>query len=97
MFDATIVTQLIPTILVLIVGWALYQRLRRRTGPGTRDDYVKRHPDTVRNGRVHCHNCGTSSLHVRGIGRTFFTRNLINAHICRQCGTVLYRSVAKNI
>ena len=56
--------------------------LGRRTRGGTLDDYLKRHPEARRNGRVHCHNCGGNSLHVLGIGRTFWARDLINAHIC---------------
>ena len=87
--------QLLPLILLGFVGWKLYGFFKRRGKDDTLDGYLKRHPDARRNGRLHCHNCDGNSLHVRGLGRTFWSKDVINAHICRQCGTVLYRSVSK--
>lgn len=62
-------------------------------GAESLDDYKRRHPECVKNGRVRCYRCGSASIYLYrwGYGPGWIT----NLHLCRQCGTNLYRSTIK--
>ena len=65
-------------------------RLLTYTRKNSLDDYQKRHPGLVENGRVACHSCGGRSIFFRNEGKALIYR--LNSHVCRTCGTELYRS-----
>lgn len=54
------------------------------------DDYKSRNPDCVKNGKVTCKNCGANDMFLRVAGGG--PGVVLNSHVCRQCGTELYRS-----
>lgn len=64
----------------LLAYWLAYASLP------TFDEYRRRHPDLVKNGRCRCHSCGGDRVFLHTLD-AFHRR-----HVCATCGTVLYRS-----
>lgn len=56
----------------------------------TFEGYKQLHPSHIRNGRVSCYSCGGAGVTIRRIGNGL--GYILNSHVCRQCGTELYRS-----
>ncbi|ERP98968.1 hypothetical protein Q666_16840 [Marinobacter sp. ES-1] len=57
----------------------------------TIDDYRKAHPESFEGKEFKaCHNCGDRSIWVKQMGITRY--GIHNQHICRTCGTALWRS-----
>jgi hypothetical protein len=52
--------------------------------------YTAANPSCVRGGNVTCRSCGASNIYLRRRGNGFLY--ILNSHVCRQCGTELYRS-----
>lgn len=79
-------------IFAIIVSVFLYQARRFKTFTTGRsfEDYKREHAANVSAGRVTCFQCGGNSLYLRNRGRGF--GRVLNSHVCRQCGTELYRS-----
>lgn len=75
-----------------IFGLVVYKTLSFTNGR-TFDDYKNNHGANVKNGRVTCYSCGSSSIYLRRAGNSLI--NILNSHVCRQCGTELYRSKTK--
>ena len=91
MTDIDYFTFLIIALPLLIGADSYYQyRSRYRRHP-TFEEYRSRHPGLVTRGRVECHSCGGSLLHVRGLRNAVDTRK---THYCTTCGKPLYRSKA---
>ncbi len=53
------------------------------------DDYIRAFPDAVKAGGVKCCKCG-GGIYVRKAGIGF--GEILQSHICNQCGVELYRS-----
>lgn len=53
-------------------------------------DYKEAHSANVRGGKVTCCSCGSDSIYLRRLGTGF--GSVLNSHVCRQCGSELYRS-----
>lgn len=92
MSDHDVFMNLIFLGLVYGVGYWIWF-VRRGDSGDSIEDYLERHPKTLRHGRVHCYRCGSGSIYLRPVGSG--GRTVINAHICRQCGTKLYKSVTR--
>ena len=73
----------------LIIAVALFS-LGSYGATDTFEDYRAKHPDAVHKGRVHCYQCGGGSIYLRRAGNV--PGRVFNTHVCRQCGTTLYRS-----
>jgi len=74
---------------LLIAPIAAYQRVVFEDYP-TVDAYLKDHPDAQRGGGgLACFKCRSGSMYLS------FWRGLGAVHICRSCGTHLYRSSGK--
>ena len=56
----------------------------------TLDEYLQRHPDCRRNGRIYCYCCGSANIYLYRWG--YGPGWIQHLHICRQCGAKLYRS-----
>ncbi len=54
--------------LVYGVGYTIWFVLRGDSGDSI-EDYLERHPKTLRDGRVHCYRCGSGSIYLRPVGR----------------------------
>ncbi|CAN7781958.1 hypothetical protein LJR175_008181 [Variovorax sp. LjRoot175] len=81
---------IVPLVmLALLVAWIISDRLKLRKERG-RDYqwYLGEHPGALKNGRVHCHNCGSPRLSVQRL----MNRTFLRSHVCGQCGTTLYHS-----
>jgi hypothetical protein len=59
----------------------------------TFEDYKRKYPECFKHGRVTCSACGGTSIYLRKVGEGLGF--IINAHVCRQCGTDLYRTPSK--
>ncbi|MEW6645818.1 MAG: hypothetical protein AB1450_01290 [Pseudomonadota bacterium] len=80
---------LLPLIVLFAVFWFLFVR-RRGKAPISFDDYKRKYPKHVSEGKVGCYNCGARDIHIQ-VAETS-PRSRTNVHICRQCGSELYRS-----
>ena len=84
--DDTLVTLAIVCVLALIIGmnalgfWNTYLRLP------TFDEYRRRHPDLVRDGRLRCNRCGSGRVFLYHLNEHH------RRHLCTTCGAALYRS-----
>tara|TARA_R110002167_G_C12631154_1_gene647592 strand:- start:912 stop:1283 length:372 start_codon:yes stop_codon:yes gene_type:complete len=57
----------------------------------TRADYLESNPDSFSNGKFKsCHQCGEKSVYLKQLGNT--KHGIHQGHICRGCGTELWRS-----
>lgn len=54
------------------------------------EDYKEEHPDFVRKGKIFCYHCDTHDIYLNKAGHT--PSSQLNSHVCRNCGTELYRS-----
>lgn len=79
-------------IFIIILSVLLYQAHRFKTFANGRsfEDYKREHSANVAGGRVSCFHCGSNSIYLRNAGGGF--GRVLNSHVCRQCGTELYRS-----
>jgi hypothetical protein len=76
-------------LFLLIAPIAAYQRVVFEDYP-TVDAYLKAHPDALRgSGALACFKCKSGNMYLS------FWRGLGAVHICRSCGTHLYRSTGK--
>lgn len=78
---------------LFVIGVLIVAYLRRQSVP-TFDQYQAQHPNLVNNGRVTCRQCGGGSIYLRVAGRSF-SGVVTNVHVCRTCGTNLYRSTSR--
>jgi hypothetical protein len=53
-------------------------------------EYKTANPNCARGSNVTCHSCGAANIYLRRNGGGF--GYILNSHVCRQCGTELYRS-----
>lgn len=76
-------------LLLLILAFLLYRFVRRqRLKAKSYDWYKAQYPQLVTGGRVRCFKCDGANVGTERMMNRMFLR----AHICRQCGTVLYYS-----
>lgn len=54
------------------------------------EDYKRLHPSHIGNGRVSCFSCEGTGIAIRRVGYVGF--DIVNSHVCRQCGSELYRT-----
>lgn len=86
MSSDALVTLAIVGLFALVIGvgalgfWNLYWRLP------TFDEYCRRHPGQVKEGRLRCNRCGGSRVFL------YHLTEHHRRHLCATCGTVLYRS-----
>jgi len=78
---------------ILIVAFILISILKPLEIPEekTLEAYKHKNPDSVRNGKVSCSKCGGSNIWMKQVSRS--PRGVVHSHLCRQCGSELYRSV----
>jgi hypothetical protein len=83
--------ELVPFILLFGLICAINYRYYRTRYANhlTFEQYQARFPGLVKKGRVECHICGGTRLHVRGLWSAGDTRK---THYCSTCGKPLYRS-----
>ena len=72
-----------------IFGYVAY-KLTIFTKGRSFDDYRQNHPENVANGRVTCYSCGGGDVFLRKAGNSL--TSIMNSHVCKQCGSELYRS-----
>lgn len=56
----------------------------------TFDEYRASNSSLVCDGKVQCRNCSGTNIFLKNVGNT--NNHLLNFHICKSCGTTLYRS-----
>lgn len=81
------------SILLLLFSPVIFYLINRDKNEGktpTFDGYTKQYPGLLRNGRVKCKKCGSDSIYIQKCSDILSTMQ--NEHICRTCGTTLYRS-----
>ena len=53
-------------------------------------DYRAKHPECDRDGKIYCYNCNVNNIYIKQLSQ--LGGHMYNAHICRQCGQLLYKS-----
>lgn len=77
----------------LIVGFLIFdfiRGIRKHKFIETFDKYQLLHPDLIKDGIVYCYKCNCKDIYIQNVGYT--TSSMLNKHLCRTCGTTLYRS-----
>ena len=85
---------ILPLGVLMLMALSLYSNVKsgRRYVRGRRfDDYRREHPDSVVKGRALCSKCGDGYIFMRAVFRSI--TEIHNSHVCRTCGTELYRSL----
>jgi len=86
-------------IVIILLGIAafigfMFFRLKSKinnfTNGKTYEDYKNDYPGFIKEGKAYCHKCNTHEIFVKQVGST--PQSILNSHICRNCGTELYRS-----
>jgi hypothetical protein len=77
---------LLALIVIALLGYLIFFRVGGRTFA----EYKSHHPNAFQDGKVKCYNCDSDDILLRPLGSSLFS--IRNSHICRQCGTELYRS-----
>ena len=80
----------IALLIVALLLRFLRSTLSPPTDTDTLDEYLRRHPDCRRNGRIHCYRCDSTSIYLYRLG--YGPGWIQHLHVCRQCGAKLYRS-----
>lgn len=86
MSSDALVTLAIGGFIALVMGlgalgfWNMYWRLP------TFDEYRRRHPGLVKNGRLRCNRCAGGRVFL------YHLTEHHRRHLCATCGAVLYRS-----
>jgi len=78
---------------LFVIGVLIVTYLRRQSMP-TFDQYQAQYPNLVNDGHVTCRQCGGGSIYLRFAGLSF-SGVVTNVHVCRACGTNLYRSISR--
>jgi len=71
-------------ILMLILAFKKHYSLP------TFDGYRAKHPELVKDGKIACYNCSGTDVFVKTVGNT--PMSILNHHMCKTCGTNLFRS-----
>jgi len=77
-------------VIPIIIGVALKGSLKKVAAIPTFDEYSRANPHLVNNGRVSCVKCNGSSIFLQRVAT--MPTSIISHHVCRTCGTALYRS-----
>lgn len=94
-----IITEVVYTmeffLLFFVLGFAfiVFSGIRgviKHKSIATFEQYNTLHPDLIRDGKVYCCKCNGKDIYIQNIGHT--TSSMLNYHLCRTCGTTLYRS-----
>ena len=73
-----------------VIGFFIFKGLGKHTSLPTFDGYQAAHPELVKDGKISCFKCSGNDVAIRQIGKT--PTSLLNHHICKTCGTTLFRS-----
>jgi len=86
---------LIPLIIFGLVIYMIFKAFRplKISSDKTLEAYQNKYPNNNKNGKVTCYQCSTSDIWMKP--RRGTPSGVIHAHLCKQCGTELYRSVLK--
>lgn len=75
---------------LVVIGGSLFYFMTTFTKGRSFEDYAKEYPGHIQNGKVKCYKCGANAVFVRRVGNSLTA--ILNSHVCRHCGTELYRS-----
>jgi hypothetical protein len=79
----------IGAIFFFIISHLTKGREKYKSTP-TFDEYRNANPNLVNSGKVTCSVCGGNQIYVRLVGNIGVKQ--LNFHVCRTCGSNLYRS-----
>jgi hypothetical protein len=77
-------------IVFAVIGIFIFLAFKKHTSLPTFDQYRSNHPELVKDGKIACHKCSGNDIFVKTIGHT--PTSLLNHHLCKTCGTTLFRS-----
>ncbi|AOO64793.1 hypothetical protein [Sulfurospirillum halorespirans] len=89
-FIGVIVLIGVIALLIIVMNRFYTKQIEHMADECTLKEYEQRYPHLVRHGKVYCYHCNTSNIYMKQIAFTY--HYLIHSHICRHCGTELYRS-----
>lgn len=83
--------QFIPLIIVMLIVLVIMFSAKKFMMKGKAySDYISKYPQCNKGGKTSCYNCGSDNIFLRKIGET--PTGIINSHVCKNCGTALFRS-----
>lgn len=77
-------------IALIVIGFFIFRGFMKHASTPTFDQFLSRNPDLVKDGKISCPKCSGKDIFVKEIGKT--PTSLLNHHICKTCGTTLFRS-----
>ena len=75
---------------LLLIGFFFIKGLKKHASTPTFDEYRSKNSELVKDGKIFCHKCSGTDIFVKEVGKT--PVSLLNHHICKTCGTTLFRS-----
>lgn len=82
---------LIPSLLIFgVFAYFLYKGIKKFDEGMTFENYIRKHPECFKDGKVSCFNCGSTNIHLRTLGHLITTT--VNSHVCRSCGIEVYKT-----
>ncbi len=73
-----------------VIAFFVFRAFQKHASTPTFDTYRSTHPELVKDGKIICHKCAGTDIFVKEIGKT--PTSLLNHHMCKTCGTTLFRS-----
>jgi hypothetical protein len=74
-------------IVFIVIGFFIFRGLKKHYSIPTFDDYCNAHSELVKDGKITCYKCSGNDIFVKPVGNS-----LLNHHLCKTCGTTLFRS-----
>jgi len=82
-------------VFILIFGFVFYKNSKfkiKMSALPTFKEYKANNPELVNNGNVICIECGGAHVYIRI--SSVQQGKILNTHVCKTCGTNLYRSLS---
>jgi DNA-directed RNA polymerase subunit RPC12/RpoP len=85
---------LLPLLLIFVVIYFLYKTFKggieKYQDTPTFIEYKRLNATLIDDGKVACIYCGGNHIFLKQVGKT--PKSILNLHVCKTCGSTLYRS-----
>lgn len=77
-------------VVFLAVAYGVYSSVRKLKSVPSFAEYRENNPEAFKEGKVQCNQCSGWDIFLKEVGRA--GSSIINFHVCKSCGSTLYRS-----